>query len=105
MVSDPFGKELAKSGPMSTREVTQDQILGALHGLEPERWPKVLAFIEYLTISQPQSQRWQLTARDLLQSGLVGLWADREDIKDSLEFAQRLRRQAEHRGSSSNDLA
>lgn len=33
---------------MSTREVTQDQILGALHGLEPERWPKVLMFIEYL---------------------------------------------------------
>ena len=92
---------------MSTTEVTQDQILGALHGLEPERWPEVLTFIGYLrSISQrAQVQRRQLTARDLLQSGLVGLWADRKDIEDSLTFARRLRKQAEQRGASSDDLA
>jgi hypothetical protein len=27
----------------------------------------------------------------------VGLWADREDIGDSLEYARQLRREAEHR--------
>ena len=85
---------------MSTQEVTQDQILGALHGLDPERWPEVLRFIGYLqSVSQPPALRRQLTARDLLQSGLVGLWADREDIGDSLEFARRLRRQAEHQST------
>ena len=40
-----------------------------------------------------------MTARDLLQSDLVGLWADRDDIGDSLSFARRLRRQAEYRGN------
>jgi hypothetical protein len=91
---------------MSTKEVTQDQILGALHELEPERWSEVLTFIGYLrSISQSQIPRRQLTARDLLQSGLVGIWADREDIEDSLEFARGLRRQAEHRGVTSDDLA
>jgi hypothetical protein len=91
---------------MSTKEVTQDEILGALHGLEPERWPEVLTFIGYLrSISQPLMQRRQLTARDLLQSGLVGLWADRQDIVDNLGFARELRRQAENRGVGSHDLA
>lgn len=31
------------------------------------------------------------TTRDLLASGLVGLWADRPDIGDSAEFARKLR--------------
>jgi len=92
---------------MSTREVTTDQILNELLGLEPDRWPEVLSFIGYLRSVSQQSQvrRQQLTARDLLQSDLVGLWADREDIGDSLEFARQLRRQAEHRRVSSDDLA
>jgi hypothetical protein len=38
-----------------------------------------------------------LTAHDLLHSEVVGLWADRADIKDSLEYARQLRHQAEHR--------
>jgi hypothetical protein len=31
---------------------------------------------------------------ELLESGLVGLWADRTDIEDSIEFARKLRRRA-----------
>lgn len=31
------------------------------------------------------------TVRDLLASGLVGLWADRSEVEDSVEFARRLR--------------
>ena len=46
--------------------------------------------------TQPGSVR-PLTAAELLQSGLVGIWADREDITSSQEFARRLRQQAEHR--------
>jgi hypothetical protein len=38
-----------------------------------------------------------LSARDLLQSGLVGMWAERGDIGDSREFARRLREQAQTR--------
>lgn len=92
---------------MSTREVTPDQILKELRGLQPDRWPEVLDFIGYLRSASANatSHQRQLTARELLKSGLVGLWADRDDIDDSLSFARRLREQAEHRHGSSNDPA
>jgi hypothetical protein len=38
-----------------------------------------------------------MTAADLLQSGLVGIWADRDDLGDSKDFARRLREQAQRR--------
>jgi len=41
--------------------------------------------------------RKPLTAGDLLRSPLFGLWKDREDIGDSLEFARKLRTEAEQR--------
>jgi hypothetical protein len=41
--------------------------------------------------------RRRLTARRLLHSGLVGIWANRRDIKSSSAFARKLRRQAEQR--------
>jgi hypothetical protein len=37
------------------------------------------------------------TFADLLKSGLVGIWKDRTDIGDSLDFARELRKQAETR--------
>jgi len=39
----------------------------------------------------------RMTARDLLNSGLVGLWADRTDIKDSSSYARYLRKLAQER--------
>ena len=38
-----------------------------------------------------------LTARVLLESGLIGMWKDRDDIGDSPEFARQLREQAQRR--------
>ena len=94
---------------MFTDEVTREQILEELRDLEPGRWPEVLDFIGHLkqrsTLGQEQPHSRELTARDLLQSDLVGLWADREDISDSLSFARRLRRQAEHRRRDADDTA
>jgi len=87
-------------------KVTQKQILEELHGLEPGRWFEVLDFIGYLkhraSLEEGQAPPRELTARDLLQSELVGLWADRDDIGDSLSFARRLRQQAEHRRVNTN---
>ncbi|MCX7049342.1 MAG: hypothetical protein NTX50_28145 [Candidatus Sumerlaeota bacterium] len=40
---------------------------------------------------------------DLIDSGICGMWADRTDITDSLEFAQQLRRKAERRGGAHDD--
>jgi hypothetical protein len=38
-----------------------------------------------------------LLASDLVQSGLVGIWAERTDIENSLAFARRLRDRAQTR--------
>ncbi len=38
-----------------------------------------------------------MTGKDLLNSGLVGIWAKRKDIGDSLTFARKLRVQAQTR--------
>ncbi|MHB8646829.1 MAG: hypothetical protein ACYDAR_13650 [Thermomicrobiales bacterium] len=38
-----------------------------------------------------------LTAKALLESGLVGIWKDRTDIGDSVAYARKLRRQANKR--------
>ena len=87
---------------MPTVTVTERQIVHELQSLEPEKWVEVLDFIGYLkhrkqTVPKAQPHSQDLTARDLLRSGLVGLWADRADIGDGTEFARLLRRQAEHR--------
>ena len=52
-----------------------------------------------ILLVQPASRagRRPLTARGLRRSGLIGLWKDREDIKDSAAYARQLREQAQHR--------
>lgn len=39
-----------------------------------------------------------LTGKELLNSRLVGMWAKRKDIEDSITFARKLRDQAQSRG-------
>ena len=39
----------------------------------------------------------RLTARQLLNSNLIGMWTDRIDITDSAEYAHQLREQAQRR--------
>jgi hypothetical protein len=58
-----------------------------------ERWVEVMSLLDALKGAEPPIR----TASDLLQSGLVGLWADRDDLKDGRTFAHRLRQQAETR--------
>lgn len=41
--------------------------------------------------------RKALTARELLESGLIGLWEDREETMNSSAFARELREKAQHR--------
>ena len=79
----------------------------ATGGCLSEQGREVLDFIGYLRSASVRaaSHQQQLTARELLQSGLVGLWADRDDIDDSLSFARRLREQAERRQGSDDDPA
>ena len=86
---------------MSSQSVTQQQVIEELQNLEPERWFEVLDFIGFLkeraSREHEQLGVLELTARALLQSEVVGMWTDRDDIGDSLDFSRRLRRDAEHR--------
>jgi hypothetical protein len=47
--------------------------------------------------SSTKSLKKHLTAKELLNSGLIGLWKDREDIKDSADYARQLREKAQNR--------
>jgi len=61
----------------------------------PELTPGASAEVIVL-VDAPAPQR-VMTAASLLDSGLAGLWEDRTEITDSVEFARQLRRQAERR--------
>ena len=67
-----------------------------LTGLPWKKGAEVEVTIETETAEPP---RRQMTAADLLNSGLVGMWADRDDIGDSSEFARQLREKAQRRGT------
>lgn len=55
--------------------------------------------VEILLLFTPAkaSNRPRLTARQLLHSGLIGLWKERQDITDSAGYARQLREQAQRR--------
>ena len=55
--------------------------------------------VEIILISESatRSKKRPLTASQILHSGLVGLWKDREDIEDSSSYARQLREQAQKR--------
>jgi len=73
--------------------VGEQAILDALHQVPVERWDEVLHFLEILKNEASPIR----TGAEMAKSELVGLWADRDDIGDSREFARRLRREAETR--------
>lgn len=52
---------------------------------------------QVIVVLVDESQKKTPTLGDLLDSPLVGMWADREDITDSAEYARRLREQAQRR--------
>lgn len=91
----------------ATATIEESQVLNALRALQQEQWPAVLDFIGYLRYRSEAapSAAAHLTAIDLAQSDVVGLWADRTDITDSLDFARQLRSKAQHRWDDPHDPA
>jgi hypothetical protein len=79
--------------------ISEQAILNVLHQVPQERWNLVLTFIESLRAAEETAaaEKRRMTAADLLNSDLVGLWSDRTDIGDSGEFARRLREKAQTR--------
>ncbi len=64
-------------------------------------------FVEIILLPEPLKlfSRVGLTVCRLRQSGLIGLWKDREDIQDSAVYARQLREQAQRRGEINYDFA
>ena len=62
--------------------------------------------VEIIVLPQPvrTMPRSHLTVRQLRESGLIGLWKDRYDIRDSAAYARRLREQAQKRGDIDYDF-
>ena len=61
--------------------------------------------VEILLLFTPLAKRPRLTAKQLLNSGLVGLWKDRTDITDNLAYARQLREQAQKRPGIDSDYS
>jgi len=79
--------------PVHLHEVVKRKGRIVLHDLPYDEGQRVEVVVR--PESKAKAKRRGLTARDLLKSGLVGLWKDRTDIGDTLEFARKLRKQAE----------
>ncbi len=77
---------------MSTA-INEQAILDALRQVPEVRWAEVLHFVESIRDPEPPVR----TAAEMAESGLIGLWADRDDLGPTAEFAARLRREAETR--------
>ena len=62
--------------------------------------------VEVIVLSQflKTTSSSHLSVRQLRQSGLIGLWKDRDDIRDSAAYARRLREQAQKRGDINYDF-
>lgn len=48
------------------------------------------------TVTHGDPSKPVMTARDLLNSGLVGIWKDRKDIGESRAFAAELRKRVQN---------
>ena len=51
----------------------------------------------FTSTTKTTKRKKRLTARQLLNSNLMGMWQDRADITDSVEYAHKLREQAQRR--------
>jgi len=76
-----------------SKTIKQDGKL-VLTGLPFHRGENVEMIILY---SETNKTRRMPKAGDLLKSGLVGVWKNRKDIKDSSTFSRKLRNQIQNR--------
>lgn len=76
-------------------------ILDGLPVFKGQHVELLLLYREPTRISSPDKAqpKKKLTARALLESDLIGLWADRTDILDSATYARELREQAQRRSA------
>lgn len=79
---------------MALSSIDEERVLNALRSLDLSLWPEVIHYIHRLQ-EQPQKKESQssatISAIDLANADIVGLWQERADITDSTDFARQLR--------------
>ncbi len=62
--------------------------------------------VEILLIPLPEvpTPKPRMTIRQFRESGLIGMWKDRDDMQDSAAYARQLREEAWKRRSSDYDI-
>lgn len=53
--------------------------------------------VTILKSAEDGSEDAGISGAEILNSGMIGIWADRDDIGDSAEFAEKIRRRWENR--------
>jgi len=66
---------------------------GVVHIIEGESLPEGADVIVVVVSEDAKG----ITGQEVLDSDLIGIWADRDDIQDSAEFARKLREKAQRR--------
>lgn len=90
--------QLPPDGPRGTVEVTVRAIEQTpARELSPEEEAALDAEFEALMSDPTTFTGLGLTAEEIARSPEIGIWADRDDIKDSVEFVARMRRENRER--------
>lgn len=69
-----------------------EDILREINSLPPEAQRQLEDFISYLRERYKSSQPKTAPASDLAAEAFVGMWRDREDMRDSSEWVRNVRR-------------
>lgn len=73
--------------------MTKEEILREINSLPPEGQHLVEGFIASLRQKYLRSQSAkQATGADLRSEGFIGMWRDRDEMKDSSEWVRNLRK-------------
>ena len=71
--------------------MTYEEILRELASLPPEGQKEAADFIKFLHERYSRSLSAEQDERDLTDLGFVGMWRDRDDMRDSTAWVRRLR--------------
>ena len=83
--------------------ITSDSVAQRLKDLPPESIAEVARFIEFLQFKARPAV--DVSPRALTEHPAFGLWADRKEIEDAVDFTRDLRRMIEERRDSYADHA
>ena len=72
--------------------MTYEEILRELASLPPEAQKEAADFITFLHERYSRSKSVEQDGRDLATLSFVGMWRDREDMRDSTAWVRKLRK-------------